>query len=149
MRLKDFMSTQVETITAKETVSDAEAKMRLNRIRHLVVMSGKTIVGVISERNLSGMSEYEKQGYLVEDVMEDQVVTASPDSTVRDAANLMRGRTIGSLPIVDDKGKLVGIITTTDLLTLLGQGVERVTPDTKKRIVMREPGRRPPGMRRV
>jgi CBS domain-containing protein len=81
--------------------------------------------------------------------MEDQVITAKPNSTIREAANLMRGRTIGSLPVVDDKDQLVGIITTTDLLTLLGQGIERIMPDTQKRVATREPGRRPPGIRRV
>lgn len=146
MRLMDFMNTNVETITAKETVDIAENQMRLKQIRHLVVMSDNTIIGVLSERNFHGLSQSEKKGYLVEDIMEEQVVTAKPNNTIREAANLMRGRTVGSLPIVNNKNQLVGIITTTDLLDLLGQGIERITPDTPKRapVTRENPARKPP-----
>jgi acetoin utilization protein AcuB len=48
------------------------------------------------------------------------VATAAPDTTVREAANLLRGRHIGCLPIVED-GRLVGIVTVADLLDLLAR----------------------------
>lgn len=137
MRLQDFMSRNVETITAEETVEAAYQRMRLHGIRHMVVMEGKSIVGVLSERDINNLSEAERMGNTVDDVMERNVVTARPEITVREAANMMRGRTIGCLPVVDN-GKLVGIVTTTDLLDLLGQGVERIMPETSKRPVMRK-----------
>ena len=55
--------------------------------------------------------------------MSEQVVTALPTTSVRQAANLLRARTIGCLPILDD-GKLVGIVTLTDLLEMLGRGAQ-------------------------
>lgn len=147
MRLMDFMNQDVHTITAQEPVINAESKMRLENIRHLVVMSGKDIVGVLSERNIHGLKPAEKERYSVRDVMEDKIVTARPETTIREAANLMRGRTIGSLPVVDQRGKLVGIITTTDLLNLLGQGIERITAETPRRPVFRgSTSRRPPSV---
>ena len=56
--------------------------------------------------------------------MSEQVVTAPADATIRQAANLMRGRGIGCLAVVADE-KPVGIVTITDLLELIGRGVER------------------------
>ena len=145
MRLQDFMSRDVETTTAKDTIETAYQKMKLNGIRHLVVMEGNTVVGILSERDLSNLSERERENQTVQGVMEIRVATASPDTTVREAANLMRGRTIGCLPVLENH-KLVGIVTTTDLLDLLGQGIERITPDTSQRLVNREhPGKKPAG----
>ncbi len=67
-------------------------------------------------------------------------ITAAPGMTLRKAANLLRGRTIGCLPVMQDH-ELVGIVTTTDLLELVGRGVER--PTTKgKRWVMKGRGPR-------
>ena len=68
-------------------------------------------------------------------------VTAGATTTVREAANLLRGRTIGCLPILEE-GKLVGIVTTTDLLELLGKGAMRPSP------VGRRPNLRDRGPRR-
>jgi acetoin utilization protein AcuB len=56
--------------------------------------------------------------------MTSNLATATPSMTVRQAANLLRGRTIGCLPVLEG-GKPVGIVTTTDLLDLIGRGAER------------------------
>jgi predicted transcriptional regulator len=76
----------------------------------------------------------------VEDAMLRNVVTATPDTTVRQAANLMRGRSDSALPVLS-AGKLVGIITVSDLLDLLGHGVDRPAPKT--RWTLRHRGIRP------
>jgi acetoin utilization protein AcuB len=52
------------------------------------------------------------------------VVAGHPEMTLRQAANRLRGRSIGCLPVMEDD-ELVGILTTTDLLEILGKGVER------------------------
>ncbi len=146
MRLQDFMITDVETIASTETVQVASDKLHQHRIRHLVVMDGRTIAGVVSERDLRPFETGIQREILVQDIMTTPIVTASPDTTVREAANLMRGQTIGCLPIVErdrERDRLVGIITTTDLLELLGRGIERIVPDTERRPVSREnPGRK-------
>lgn len=145
MRLKDFMSRDVETITMDETVEAAYQKMRRRAIHHLVVMDGKNVIGVVSQRDVNAFSAREREGQRIGDILESSVVTVGPETTVREAANLMRGRTIGCLPIVDHQ-KLIGIITTTDILNLLGQGIERISPDVPKRPVSREhPGQKPAG----
>jgi acetoin utilization protein AcuB len=52
------------------------------------------------------------------------VVVARPRTTVRQAANLMQGRSIGCLPVLEGS-RVVGIVTVTDLLEAVGRGVER------------------------
>ena len=63
------------------------------------------------------------------------VVTVTPTTTVRRAANLMRGRSIGCL-VVTDRGRIAGIVTVADLLELLGRGADR-SVQTPKRWTLR------------
>lgn len=142
MRLRDIMHTRVETILPRESAAVAFERMRRGKIRHLVVQDGKKIVGVLSDRDVGGMGSL-RQVETVEDLMTSPAVTASPGLTLRQAANLLRGRTMGCLPILED-GKLVGIVTTTDLLEMIGAGIERPVPRTRRSILKdRGPGHRP------
>jgi acetoin utilization protein AcuB len=127
IRLADVMSTEVATISADATAQAAWDLMRSNRIRHLVVLAPRSreIVGVVSERDLGGrLAEERRPGVPVEEVMSPQLVTAKPTTGIREAANLLRGYVVGCLPVVEE-GKLVGIVTISDLLDLLGRGAER------------------------
>lgn len=123
MRLQDIMSREVKSVGASTTVREAKSLMKMNRIRHLLVLDRSDVVGVVSDRDLEGRSGSGDERPLGV-VMTEHVVTAGPEMTVRQAANLLRGRTIGCLPIVEG-GKAVGIVTTTDLLDLIGRGSER------------------------
>jgi ribosome-associated translation inhibitor RaiA len=106
MRLRDIMTVGIRTIGPDETASAARTKMKRHRIRHLVVVDGGRVIGIVSERDLG------RGGSRVREVMTADVVSATPDTTLRQAANLMRGRSIGSLLVVDD-GELVGLVTPT------------------------------------
>lgn len=117
------MSSDVLSISPEASLVEARTRMRTGGVRHLVVQKDRRILGVISERDLGGTKLRSADG-VVADVMTGNVVTASPETTVRRAANLLRGRTIGCLPIVDGE-RAVGIVTTTDLLEVLGSGAER------------------------
>jgi len=139
MRLQDLMKRSVETITEGQSADDAFERMRLRRIRHLVVMDGKHVTGVVSQRDIA--DEAGRAGRSVRDVMSSPAVTAEPEMTVRQAANRLRGHTLGCLPVLEG-GKLVGIVTITDLLELLGRGAERPVPRPGRRVL----GRR--GLRR-
>jgi acetoin utilization protein AcuB len=98
--------------------------MQRNGIHHLVVCRGKDVVGVISTSDLPRRGAESRTVGTVTDAMSASVVTASPKTTLREAANLMRGNRIGCLPVVE-AGKVVGIVTTSDLLDLVGRGAER------------------------
>jgi acetoin utilization protein AcuB len=127
----DFMQTRVETIGPRESSAIALERMRRSRIRHLVVCDAEAPVGIVSDRDLDGVGSL-RRVEAVEDVMSRPIVSATPEMTVRDAADLLRGRTIGCLPVVDG-GRMVGIVTTTDLLELIGSEVERPVRPTGRR----------------
>jgi CBS domain-containing protein len=124
MRLADIMSTEVKTIGPGATLGEARTVMETSGIHHLVVVEGGLVVGVLSARDLGGRASNGRAAGLVEDTMSPHVVSMPPDATIRQAANRLRGRGIGSLAVMDE-GKLRGIVTTSDLLELIGRGVER------------------------
>lgn len=147
MRLKEIMKKSVVTLGPEAPEDDAREQMRRNRIHHIVVTRGASVVGVVSDRDLeSRLRTRERISRTVGDVMTPAVATATTATTVREAANMMRGRTIGCLPVVE-KGRLAGIVTTSDLLTLLGKGTERPVSRTKRWILKgRGPRRKAPAV---
>ncbi|MGB2714219.1 MAG: CBS domain-containing protein [Vicinamibacterales bacterium] len=150
MRLTDIMGTAVETIGLEAAAESAWQRMRLGRFHHLVVLDGHSVAGIISDRDLGGTRGARvREGRRVADLMTGNVVTATPTTTVREAANLLRGRSIGCLPVLD-RGSLRGIITVTDLLELIGRGVERPTARAQRAIMRGRGPRRKPfkGMRK-
>ncbi len=125
MRVRDVMTRCVETVSAEESAEKALQRMRVKQIHHFVVTLGRKVVGVVSSRDLEALGSF-RQVQLVEEVMTSPAVTATPGMTLRQAANLLRGRTIGCLPVMAEE-RLVGILTITDLLETLGRGVDRPT----------------------
>ena len=142
MRVQDVMTRHVETIDGQESAQAAFHSMKLKGIRHLVVKKDSELVGVLSQRDL-GVPDQDsfRERHRVADLMTTQVVTASPDMPVRQAANLMRGRTIGCLPVVEEgrRSRLVGIVTVSDLLELLGRGIDRPAPGQRVTLNARAP----------
>jgi acetoin utilization protein AcuB len=124
MRLDDIMSTEVKTIGPGATLGEARTLMETSGIHHLVVVEGGLVVGVLSARDVGGRSSNGRDAGLVESAMSPHVVSMAPDATIRQAANRLRGRGIGCLAVMDGS-KLRGIVTTSDLLELIGRGVER------------------------
>jgi acetoin utilization protein AcuB len=143
MRLRDIMTTAVVTVAASDSAAVAWETMRRRRTRHVVVRSADGgVVGVLSAGDLGGrFGELLRNGRTAGDLMTEKIVHATPDTTVREAANLMRGHVVNCLPVFEDD-KLVGIVTTIDLLELLGRGVERPIALVERRI-MKNRGVRP------
>ena len=123
MLIRDIMRSPAVAISADTTLQDAYRTMQERRIRHLPVLEGQTLVGVITDRDLRlatsalSLSPF-PPGSLVSAVMSKTPVTADAWDPVEDAARIMRERKIGCLPILDD-GRLIGIITGLDLLDAL------------------------------
>jgi CBS domain-containing protein len=121
MKLREIMKTGVVTAEPREPANVAWSRMRARRIRHLVVTDNTRVVGVVSESDLGGLDGPDvRSGRVVADLMTRPVVRVEPGTTLRRAAALMRDRLIGSLPVLDD-GRLVGIVTATDILEALGR----------------------------
>src|SRR5690606_302052 len=113
------MTTPVLTLSPSEPASDAVALMRDEGIRHAPVVDGGMILGVVSERDLGGPhGGAARKGRTVRDLMCKGPLLGAPDMCVTDAVVLVRERHIGCLPVVD-AGRLLGIVTRSDLLAAL------------------------------
>jgi CBS domain-containing protein len=116
------------TVPPDTPIFDARSRMLKEQIRHLLVVdsSGK-LLGIVTDRDIrlnlpsqaTSLSVWEVNYLLarltVEKVMTRSVITIGPDRDARDAARLMLEHRIGALPVVEE-GRLVGIVTETDLL---------------------------------
>jgi acetoin utilization protein AcuB len=114
MQIVNLMTTDPTTIGPSDSLSKAKMMMDAGRFRRLPVIEDDRLIGILTERDLK-----QHTGALastrVNAAMRTHLVTVTPYNTVEDAARLMLNHKIGGLPIVAD-GKLVGIVTTTDLL---------------------------------
>ncbi len=132
MRVQDIMTKPVKTISPTAGASEAWDIMRRGGFHHLVVLRGTDVAGVLSDRDAGGrMGAAARSVRTVEDLMTERVVQVEPTTTIRKAANLMRGRSIGCL-VVTERDRVVGIVTVSDLLELIGRGVERPAASTKR-----------------
>jgi acetoin utilization protein AcuB len=125
MRIDDIMTKAVRVAAPELDAETAWKRMHDGRMHHLVIMEGDRVTGVLSERDLGGARGAAlRKARTAGDLMTRDAVVVAPSTTLRQAANLLRGRGIGCLPVLDGK-RLVGIVTTTDLLDLIGRGAER------------------------
>jgi acetoin utilization protein AcuB len=127
MLVRERMSTQPVTIPADVTITKALQVMRQHEVRRLPVLDEEgNLVGIISEKDLlyaspspaTSLSIYEMHHLLsrlrVTELMTTDPITVSPDTPLEEAARTMADNKIGGLPVVDG-GRLVGIITETDI----------------------------------
>lgn len=133
MLVQEIMTKNVLTTTAGTSVTDALSLMREKNVRRLPVLdkSGK-LVGIVSDKDLlyaspspaTSLSVFEINGLLskifVSHVMSAKVLTIAEDLPVEDAARIMADKKIGGLPVMKG-GKLIGIVTETDLFRALLQ----------------------------
>jgi acetoin utilization protein AcuB len=142
MRVFEIMSKTVRTVTPTTAAHDALTLMRTERLHHLVVVRQSRIAGVLSDRDFLTPGRFDvRSPATVSDVMTTDVVTIDQNDSVRDAANLMRGHGIHCLPVTS-RGRLVGILTTSDLLQLLGKGVDRPARKARPTLSHRVPHRK-------
>ena len=102
------------TINGDALLSEAQEKMRRGGFRRLPVLSDEKLVGVVTDRDLRAHAGYLERTK-VNGVMTEQVRTVSPATTLEEAAQICLKFQIGGLPVVDN-GRLVGIITTSDVM---------------------------------
>jgi acetoin utilization protein AcuB len=136
MRIQEIMTTNVHAIGTDATLARARDLMKARGIRHLVVKRDGRLAGIVSERDVGGPRGAAPAG-TVADAMSHGVVSISPDATLRDAANLLRGHVIGCLPVTQDD-RLVGIVTISDVLDALGRGEAPMRGRTKPYVARRQ-----------
>ena len=125
--ISSIMTREVITLSLKDSLYSAEKRMKTNHIRHMPVIDNDKLIGLISLSDLQRISfidAYSKEGtedtpvynmLSIKDMMIKNPLTANPKTTILEVSKLLASKEFHSLPVVED-GKLVGIITTTDLL---------------------------------
>ncbi len=131
--VREIMKRKVVTIGAGDRLSTAEDIMRLGGVRHMPVVNMGQLVGVVSERDLlraspSSLEDLEpatgngedRRALLsevrIEQVMSRPAIVVPPDALLPEAAHLMVDRKIGCLPVIDAGGRMVGLVTSGDVL---------------------------------
>src|SRR5213083_1866129 len=114
MLVRNRMTQNPVTVTPQDTLAMAQEKMAVGRFRRLPVVQDGTLVGILTDRDVRRHVGVQARTRVVA-AMTESPFTVSPLTTVEEAAQLMLTHQIGGLPVVED-GKLVGIITTSDVM---------------------------------
>lgn len=131
MFVEKYMSKDPITIQEDNSIIEALHKLREHKIRKLPVMRGNTLVGIITSKDLKEGTpsdatslDVHELNYLlstrkIKEIMTPNPVTIRPRDLIEKAALLMHDNRFESLPVLDDAGNLVGIITESDLFSYL------------------------------
>jgi CBS domain-containing protein len=132
MVIREIMTTDVVSVQETDTLLDAAMIFARSTLRHLPVLRGKKVVGIITQRDLksyapgllSGVTSEQYHQVMettsISRVMARDLHTVRPDQPVVDAVDLLYGHRIGCLPVVENE-ELAGIVTTTDMLGLMAR----------------------------
>lgn len=129
--ITQIMTKNVVTLSVKDDLLAAEKLFKKHHIRHIPVTSGEKILGMLSYTDLmrisfvDAISENEKEidsmvynMFSLEQVMANNVISVTSKNTIQDVAEFLAEKEFHALPVLDN-GKLVGIVTTTDLINYL------------------------------
>jgi acetoin utilization protein AcuB len=131
LTVRDVMATDLVTVRPHESARHAYRLMRDHRFRHLPVVEDGQLVGILSDRDLRPVLLSPTLARVrVGELMSEDLTTVVPDAPVEEAASLLVVKKIGCLPVVAD-GRLVGIVTETDLLAVLVELLGLLTQSTR------------------
>jgi acetoin utilization protein AcuB len=131
LTVRDVMVTNPVTVRPHETARHAYQLMRDHRFRHLPVVEDGQLVGILSDRDLRPVLLSPTLARArVGELMSEDLTTVAPEALVEEAASLLVVKKIGCLPVVAD-GRLVGIVTETDLLGVLVELLGLLTQSTR------------------
>lgn len=131
LQVSEIMTRDVVSVDENDHISHLLDSMHALRFRHMPVTDGKTLVGMLSERDLLKLSassllpgrqesdDLLQNRFYVRDVMTREVTSVSPDASIRDVGRIMRREKLGCVAVVDEDNALVGIVTTSDLIQLV------------------------------
>lgn len=129
-KVRAIMSAPAITVDCTDTIAFAEELMNVERIRHLPVVDGDVLLGIVSHRDILAASmstltdpdEEEdlehKRKFDVTRVMHGSVETVTPDTPAAQAANTLLAQKLGCVLVVDERHRLVGIVTSSDFVRL-------------------------------
>jgi CBS domain-containing protein len=122
--VNDEMTRRVAVVTENDDISEAFTYMTLLEMHHVPVLRDGKLVGVLSDRDIlliaegkGGNAKVPKMP--VREVMTENVITCAPSSSIGRVAELMLEHKVHCLPVIHEDRRLVGIITSTDLIRVL------------------------------
>jgi CBS domain-containing protein len=128
IQVSDIMTRRVAVLHEENNLELAEKAMQSYGFRHLPVVEGDKLVGLVTDRDISRASvssladnqalldDNLKRYFFIREIMTVNVITARPWMTLVEAGSIMRDRKIGCLPVTEQDGTLVGIVTQSDFL---------------------------------
>jgi CBS domain-containing protein len=121
----DFMTRDLVTVKEADDLALAESILRLGGIRHLPVVRDGRLTGLLTQRDLlRSAARQGPQTTRASDIMVRQVIAVRPDTSLVQAAKIMLANKFGCLPITEEDGKLVGIITESDFVRFAADVVQ-------------------------
>ena len=133
MKVRQWMTRSVMTLKPQDSLQHAHDRLRKYWINQFPVVHDGTLVGIVTDRDIRDAYPSSLRRIRTEDieefagertvdqVMTREVVTISPEATLREAALRLRQYRLGALPVMEE-GQLVGIITRSDLLEAMLAG---------------------------
>ena len=119
--IQKYMTTAPHSIGAEQTLAHAHEVLREHKIRHLPVLKGGVLVGMITQRDLAlveTLKDVDPKSVLVEDAMSTSVYSVEPTAQLDEVVSEMAEKKYGSAIVVQNH-KVVGIFTTVDVCTAL------------------------------
>jgi Zn-dependent protease/CBS domain-containing protein len=119
VQVRDIMTgpEELHVVSPETTVAQLRDLMFAKRHVGFPVVSDGTLVGMVTLSDVREVREVERDAYRVEEVMTSDVVTTRPDADAIDALQELQKNDIGRLPVVNEAGALIGIVSRTDLMT--------------------------------
>ncbi|MEM3736826.1 MAG: CBS domain-containing protein [Candidatus Bathyarchaeia archaeon] len=125
VKVKAIMTKELVTVKPEATVAEASKVFAKNKVGSILVCEKDEPCGIITERDLVYnvlARELDPKKVLVKDIMSKPLVAIDENSEISEAAELMNAKNIRRIAIVDKKGKLAGIVTTSDIRRFVGEG---------------------------
>ncbi|WP_176714108.1 HutP family protein [Orenia metallireducens] len=114
MLVKELMSSTIITVSPEATVGEAERLMSVNSIGKIVVEEDKKVLGIVTDGDLVNQHNLNIR---IKEVMEAEVITINENKSIQEAAQLLSDNQISGVPVLNDEGELVGIITSSDIVS--------------------------------
>ncbi|MGH2755791.1 MAG: CBS domain-containing protein [Actinomycetota bacterium] len=126
MTVEDVMTAAAVTDAADDTLAEASAHMWQQQTGSLLIMDGDKLQGIVTERDVLRVVAEGKdpKATTVREIMTTEVVTVSPTESIKGAAEIMFDKWFRHLPVVTEQGKVVGILSLRDLLSLVAEGMD-------------------------
>jgi CBS domain-containing protein len=157
MKVRDLMTTDPLTVSADTLLKEAARTMVRNKVSGLPVISDGALIGIVTEGDFLRQEANRDQPYrfslldalfgegsvdppaveTVSEVMTENVITIRPEATIGEAARVMANKRVKRLPVIDDDGALIGIISRADVVNAFTKPDEIIEDEVREDIVRR------------